>query len=112
MKGNWDLISVGLLGLFGLLVTLLTRRRSSVFLPSPKEDSFQKHIEQKASEATNNARQERDQGVQEATGARQSTLNEQISEMQSNTDTLLDNPDELNDHLLEVGKKVRNGAGS
>jgi hypothetical protein len=109
MQGYWDLIGIGVVGFIGLIVTVLTRRRpvSPTVVPGPSP--LQVHAEEKAVAEVRRAEEVRDRAVEDETKKRAAAVNDQVDTLRERRDKLLESPEDLNAHLLDVGKQVRGG---
>lgn len=104
MSVPWDLLGLGLVGLVGLLVTLFGRRQPTP--PAPPTEVKTK-AETKAVEDTKKAEDAHRQAVEDVSKERDLAIDVQVTELERKAPVFLEEPDELNAHLLDIGKTVR-----
>lgn len=102
------LILIGVVGLAGLIWTVLTGRPPKFVPPRPVSD-VEKKADADARKREQMAKETRDEAVREALHEREEAVTDLTSTLEEKAPELLGDGDALNQHLKDVGKAVRDG---
>ncbi len=115
-KSAWEWIkkhAVLLVGLLGAAASIalgffLGRKRITVDLnPVPGPSEKQQELDAKTEEEKKRLLEAKNKEQQEIRDKHDTVVDNQVKDLRESAPTLVDNPDELNKHLIDVGKKVR-----
>jgi hypothetical protein len=112
LKRNWKwlLFPIGIIAFIGGF--LLRRRRPDVVAPElvgAAETALKAN--DKAEEEREEAREEKDEKIAEIEKEHATTVAKLTRKQRDDVEELKDDPDKLNDYLLDVGKDIRNPNG-
>lgn len=104
---NWDVIGIFVLGLLGVLVTLLGKKKPEIVPVIPGPSPVQQDADKKQVEDEKKAQEAHDKQAADDQKKHDDEVVQNVDELKKKTDEIKDNTQATNDTLLDISKQVR-----